>query len=155
MLSGFDGLRFTHWQAEIRDDGFVLVGLTWLLLWLWAALFQLVDIGFFRTLFRDDAFIALATGTLFGFGVLIGRTQHRAIQTVRSVLFAVGRGLLPLLAFIALLFVLSLPFTGLEPLWRTRSAARVASVTSSQIPTASTGRPRSSRSRRASSSTQW
>ncbi len=98
-------------------------GLTWLLLWLWAALFQLVEVRFFRDLFREEAFIALATGTLFGFGVLIGRTQHRAIQMIRHVLFAVGRGLLPLLAFVALIFVLSLPLTGLDALWRTRSAA--------------------------------
>lgn len=97
--------------------------LTWLLLWLWAELFVLVEIHFFRSLFREDAFIALATGSLMGFGVLIGRTQHRAIQMIRSVVFAVGRGLLPLLALIAVTFVLSLPFTGLEPLWRTRSAA--------------------------------
>lgn len=98
-------------------------GLTWMLLWLCAALFALVDIQFFRQLFREAAFVALTTGALFGFGVLIGRTQHRAIQMTRQVLFAVGRGLLPLLAVIALLFVVTLPFTGLEPLWRTRSAA--------------------------------
>jgi len=129
-------LQHGHWRAPYSalfehawQNGLTLAlavaftGLTWLLLWLWAALFQLVAIRFFRDLFGEAAFIALATGTLFGFGVLIGRTQHRAIQMVRSVLFAVGRGLLPLLAFIALLFVLSLPFTGLEPLWRTRSAA--------------------------------
>ncbi|HBK47096.1 MAG TPA: 3-hydroxyacyl-CoA dehydrogenase [Xanthomonadaceae bacterium] len=27
MLSGFDGLRFSHWQAEIREDGVVVLGL--------------------------------------------------------------------------------------------------------------------------------
>ncbi len=27
MLSGFDGLRFTHWQAEIRDDSIVVLAL--------------------------------------------------------------------------------------------------------------------------------
>ncbi|MCW4454787.1 3-hydroxyacyl-CoA dehydrogenase NAD-binding domain-containing protein [Flavobacterium sp. MXW15] len=27
MLSGFDGLRFTHWQADIRDDGVVVLSL--------------------------------------------------------------------------------------------------------------------------------
>ncbi len=27
MLSGFDGLRFNHWQAEIRDDGVVVLSL--------------------------------------------------------------------------------------------------------------------------------
>lgn len=129
-------LQEGHWHAPYAalferawQNGLTLAlalaftGLTWLLLWLWAGLFELLEIRFFRELFREDAFIALATGTLFGFGVLIGRTQHRAIQMIRSVLFAVGRGLLPLLAFIAVIFVLSLPFTGLEALWRTRSAA--------------------------------
>jgi len=27
MLSGFDGLRFSHWQTEIRDDGIVVLSL--------------------------------------------------------------------------------------------------------------------------------
>jgi hypothetical protein len=128
-------LQHGHWRASYDalferawQNGLTLAlavaftGLTWLLLWLWAALFQLVDVRFFRDLFREDAFIALATGSLFGFGVLIGRTQHRAIQVTRQVLFAICRGLLPLLSFIAVLFVLSLPFTGLDSLWRTRSA---------------------------------
>ncbi|WP_210217163.1 DUF4153 domain-containing protein, partial [Klebsiella pneumoniae] len=42
--------------------------------------------------------------------------------------FAICRGLLPLLSFIAVLFVLSLPFTGLAPLWATRSAASLLLV---------------------------
>jgi hypothetical protein len=129
-------LQHGHWRADYDalferawQNGLTLAlavaftGLTWLLLWLWAALFRLVDIRFFHDLFREDAFIALATGTLFGFGVLIGRTQHRAIQVTRQVLFAICRGLLPLLAFIAVIFVASLPFTGLQALWKTPSAA--------------------------------
>lgn len=55
--------------------------------------------------------------------LLVARTQHRPLQILRQVVFAVFKGLLPLVAFIALLFVLSLPFTGLQPLWETRSAA--------------------------------
>ena len=27
MLSGFDGLRFSHWQTEIREDGVVVLSL--------------------------------------------------------------------------------------------------------------------------------
>src|SRR5690606_34912348 len=65
----------------------------------------------------------LATGAMAGLGVLIGRTQHRAVLVARQVLFAIFTGLLPLLAFIAVLFVASLPFTGLEPLWDMRSPA--------------------------------
>ncbi|WP_312320255.1 DUF4153 domain-containing protein [Stenotrophomonas sp.] len=119
----YDALFERAWQNGLTLAlALAFTGLTWLLLWLWAALFQLVDIDFFRDLFREEAFISLATGCLFGFGVLIGRTQHRAIQVTRQVLFAICRGLLPLLSFIAVLFVLSLPFTGLEALWKTRSA---------------------------------
>lgn len=101
----------------------LFTGICWLVLWLWGALFALVKIDFFRELFREDAFAYLATGAMAGLGILIGRTQHRAVQVARQVLFAIFTGLLPLLAFIAVLFIASLPFTGLEPLWEMRSAA--------------------------------
>lgn len=122
--ASYDSLFEHAWQNGLT---LALAGLftllTWLLLWLWAALFGMLHITFFKELFAQNAFIALATGTLLGFGVLIGRTQQRAIQITRQVLFAVCRGLLPLLSFIAVIFTLSLPFTGLEALWSTRSAA--------------------------------
>lgn len=125
----YDGLFERAWQNGLTlAMAALFTGLTWLLLWLWAALFALVKIDAFSELFRQPAFIALATGTLAGFGVLIGRTQHRAIQITRQILFALCRGLLPLLSFITVLFVLSLPFTGLQPLWETRSAAALLLV---------------------------
>ena len=49
--------------------------------------------------------------------------QRRPIEVLQPILFAVLRALLPLLAFISLLFLTMLPFTGLEPLWQTRRAA--------------------------------
>lgn len=129
-------LQYGHWNASYAalferawQNGLTLAlaaaftGLTWALLWLCATLFTLLRVDFFQQLFQQPAFLALATGLLAGFGLLLGRTQHRAIQITRQVLFAVGRGLLPLLAVIALLFVSALPFTGLAPLWGTRSAA--------------------------------
>ena len=122
--ASYDALFERAWQNGLTlalAAAFTL--LTWLLLWLWGALFELLKISLFRDLFREAAFIALATGTLAGFGVLIGRTQSRAIQITRQVLFAMCRGLLPLLAFITVIFALSLPFTGLAALWGTRSAA--------------------------------
>ena len=101
----------------------LFTGICWMVLQLWAGLFALVEIHFFRDLFREDAFIHLATGAMAGLGILIGRTRQRAIQVARQIVFAIFKGLLPLLAFIALLFMASLPFTGLQPLWETRSAA--------------------------------
>ncbi len=99
------------------------VGLCWLVLLLWGALFSLVKIDFFQELFERRPFIYLATGTMVGFGILVARTQQRPVQVLQLIVFSVFRGLLPVLSFIALLFVAMLPFTGLEPLWQTRRAA--------------------------------
>ncbi|MDR6093538.1 DUF4153 domain-containing protein [Stenotrophomonas sp. SORGH_AS_0321] len=127
--ASYDALFERAWQNGLTLAlALLFTGLTWMLLWLWASLFGLLKITFFTELFREDAFIALATGTLAGFGILIGRTQQRAIQITRQVLFAVCRGLLPLLSFITVIFTLSLPFTGLQPLWETRSAASLLLV---------------------------
>ncbi|WP_049622386.1 DUF4153 domain-containing protein [Frateuria defendens] len=101
------------------------VGVCWLLLTLWAELFALVGLRIFRELFGWRPFVYLATGLMAGLGLLVGRTQQRALEVTRQILFGVCRGLLPLVAFIGVLFVLSLPFTGLEGLWRTRMAASI------------------------------
>ncbi|MBB4125728.1 hypothetical protein GGR77_000999 [Xanthomonas translucens] len=131
-------LQHGTWRATYRDLfehawqnaltlalALLFVGICWLVLMLWGALFALVKLTFFRDLFRETAFIYLATGTMFGLGLLIGRTQQRAVQVLRQILFAICTGLLPLLAFVAVLFALSLPFTGLQPLWETRAAATI------------------------------
>lgn len=102
----------------------LFTGLCWLVLLLWANLFDLVHVRFFHELFfREKSFAYLATGLFAGLGILIGRTQRYPLKVAREVLFAICRGLLPLVALIALLFLASLPFTGLAPLWATRSAA--------------------------------
>lgn len=118
---------FEHaWQNALTLAlALLFVGVCWAVLTLWASLFALVKIMLFRELFREDAFIYLATGIMVGLGILIGRTQHRAVQVLRQILFAICTGLLPLLACIALLFLLMLPFTGLQALWQTRSAAAI------------------------------
>lgn len=114
------------WQNGLTLLLMVLfVGVCWGVLELWAALFALVKINFFHDLFQERPFAYLATGAMAGLGILIGRTQHRPIQIARQILFAIFKGLLPLISFIALLFLLSLPFTGLAPLWATRSAATI------------------------------
>lgn len=101
------------------------VGICWAVLMLWQELFALVQIFFFRDLFNEPAFVYLATGGMAGLGILIGRTQHRPIRIARQIVLAIFTGLLPLLAFIAVLFAISLLFTGLEPLWNTRSATKI------------------------------
>jgi len=111
------------WQNALTlllAGAFTAIG--WGLLILWGGLFEMLNISFFRELFQRSDFAHLATGIMAGLGILIGRTQHRPVQVTRQILLAVFKALLPLLALVALMFLASLPFTGLESLRRTSSA---------------------------------
>lgn len=99
------------------------VQLVWGVLWLWAGLFALVKVEFFVTLFSAQWFVFIVTGLLGGLGLWLARTQQRPIQVMRQTLLALGRLLLPLLAWVLVFFVLALVFTGVEGLWATRFAA--------------------------------
>lgn len=103
--------------------GLLAVGLGWLVLWLAAALFDLVGIDAIERLLRERPVIYLATGLFAGLGLLLARTAERAVQVARQVKLAVFKALLPLVALVAVAFVLVLPLTGLEQLFGTRSAA--------------------------------
>jgi len=96
---------------------------------LWAALFDLLNITVFKDLFLRKAFALPAIGMFFALGILIARSQPKLAQMLRQsvfvVLFVVSKGLLPMVVLLAVLFIASLPFTGLTPLWQTRYATAI------------------------------
>ncbi len=116
---------FRHsWNTPfIIATGFLLLGLYWALVSLWAELFNILGVSFFRDVFYSDPFVQITSYTVFGLGLAVGKESHRVINTLRSIMLQVFRMLMPLLAFIALLFLAALPFTGLQPLWGTRAAS--------------------------------
>lgn len=95
----------------------ILVGLLWGILLLWARLFELLGIEFFGRIFTSELFAYPVTGIAVGFGVILFRSQSDAVSVLRKLLSALMRILLPLFALVTLLFLLALPFTGLEPIW--------------------------------------
>lgn len=99
---------------------FTLAG--WLLLYLWAALFELIGIDVIHHLLRRAPFAYPISGLLVGIGLALARSQLDLLQNLRRVLLRIGELLLALLALITLMFVLALPFAGLDGLWQTRSA---------------------------------
>ncbi len=97
----------------------ILVGLFWGLLFLWAGLFTVVKVNFFRELFTDRSFVYPVTTIAFGIGLsLYSNKKDALIGHYRTSLNVLG-WLLPLVAFIMLLFLIALLFQGLEPLWKT------------------------------------
>ncbi len=100
----------------------IFTGIFWALLSLWAALFQVIGLPFFYHLFYHKSFVYPVTAAVFASALYLGRSNVSAVVTVRRIILAVFKGLLPLLAAIILLFLAALPFMGLEPLWATRQA---------------------------------
>ncbi|AVP57248.1 DUF4153 domain-containing protein [Pulveribacter suum] len=97
--------------------------LFWALLMLLAALFKVLGVTLFATLFGSRTFIYLATPLAFGAGLALFATREEALEGFwRTLLHALG-SLLPLACLIALLFALALPVRGLAPLWATGRAS--------------------------------
>lgn len=116
---------FVHAWHNTMVVGIVVqfVGLCWLVLALWGGLFLLVKVEFFAASFADPLFICLAAGLMAGMGVVLARGQPRPLQLQLQLVLALFRILLPLLALVVVLFIVTLPFTGVQPLWDTRKAA--------------------------------
>ena len=103
----------------------VMLGVFWLLIWLWAGLFSMLGVDQFKRLFNSSGFVWVASATVVAAGLRIGLERGQVIDALRNVLQAMCSFLLPLTVVILLLFVVFLPFTGLAPLWATRHATPI------------------------------
>ncbi|MEX5383404.1 DUF4153 domain-containing protein [Cronobacter muytjensii] len=94
-----------------------LAGVFWGVLLLWAKLFSAVNIGFFETLFFNTPLFGFVMVTVSGVVcLLLCRSQTRITEALIRFLTLAASGLLPLAALIALLFLVTLPFVGLDGL---------------------------------------
>ena len=82
-----------------------------------AELFSLIGLHQLRDLLRKHWSIWLLVGSAFGAAIGLLRDRDIVLRMLRRVATAVISVLTPLLAAGLLLFVLALPFTGLESLW--------------------------------------
>lgn len=97
----------------------IFTGIFWLILFLWQALFHLVGVDFFQQLFDKDWFIYPVTGFVAGCGAVLLRSQQSFVLTLKRLLRTMLVALLPLLAVLTIVFLATLPFTGLQPIWDT------------------------------------
>ncbi len=124
--------RATPPYAELFEAGWqntlvvvqaaLFTGLFWALLWLWAELFDVIGVQVFEELFQEPAFVYPVTSVTFGYAVALAQSREQFVLLLRRHLFGVLAWLLPLVALIASAFLLTLPGTGLAPLWKTGHA---------------------------------
>lgn len=105
---------------------FVLV--FWLLLWLWAELFEALKISFFTTLFSKPIFDYPVTLLVVGGALVLIRNRIRLIATVQFMCEVLIKALLPLVALIVFAFLFALPFTGIHSLSRTEDPGFLMTV---------------------------
>ncbi|MBC3767417.1 DUF4153 domain-containing protein [Neptunicella marina] len=92
--------------------------LVWGILMLWAALFNAIDIKFFRELFTKSWFLYPTLALANGIGIVLFRRFASVIDTIVGLLQVLLKFVLILLAVVTLLFLCTLPFSGLTPLWK-------------------------------------
>jgi len=126
LLARYPRYFDTAWKHGVQlvlSAGFV--GVFWIVLFLGAALFNLIGVKFVGDLIEKPWFFMPATGAMFAAAVHLTDVRPGLIRGIRTVALTLLSWLLPVLALLAAAFLLTLPFTGLQPLWETRSAAGI------------------------------
>ena len=104
-------------DAVIGAASLFFMGVSYLLAILIGQLFGLIGIKFFSDLLRDEWFNALILGFTFGAALGLLRERDALVATLQKLVLVVFSVLAPVLAFALIGFLVSLPFTGLAPLW--------------------------------------
>ncbi len=103
----------------------MFTGAFWLVLWLGAALFDLIKVHFLRELIQQAWFSLPASTTMFAAAIHVTALQAGLVRGFRALGLMLLSWLAPVMTLLAGAFLLMLPFTGLQPLWDTRAATAI------------------------------
>jgi len=100
---------------------FVLI--FWGILNLGASLFLVLEIKFFSELLEQYWFVIPVLSFAFGFAIIVFRNIIYTVDNISTILQTLIKFLLPALTIVSLGFLATLPFTGLDGLWKTGSGS--------------------------------
>ena len=109
--------RHAWTDAVIGAASLAFTGVTFLLAWLIATLFDVIGIEAIKELLQEEWFGWMLAGFAFGGAVGILRERDALVATLQKLVMVVFAVLAPVLAVALAAFLLSLPFTGLKGLW--------------------------------------
>jgi hypothetical protein len=109
------------------------IGVFWGILLLGSALFQMIHLDFFKQLILEKWFAFPATTVAAALALHVTDVRAGLVRSVQNLGLTVLSWLLPLIVLIAALFLFSLLFTGLKPLWDTRFATALLLVSAGWI----------------------
>lgn len=123
LIAAFPTYFDATWLAGVQlalSIGFA--GVFWLLLFLGAALFNIIGLDFLRDLIRQPFFSIPVTTLTFAVAVQLTDIRDGLIRGVRTVALMLLSWLLLVMTVLVAGFLIALPFTGLNGLWQTGSA---------------------------------
>jgi hypothetical protein len=116
----------TAWKLAVQlAFSALFVGATWLVLTLGAQLFLLVKLSFLQQLVNEPWFAIPVTAFAFSCAFHLTDVRPAIVRGIRTLLLMLMSWILPVMTLLVGGFLLSLPFTGLAPLWATRHAGSV------------------------------
>lgn len=125
-IAGYHAYFEIAWKLGVQLAFSVLfVGAGWLVLHLGAQLFLLIKLDFLKKAIEESWFAIPVTTFAFACAMHLTDVRPAIVRGIRNLLLVLLSWILPVLALLVGGFLASLPFTGLEPLWGTRSAAAV------------------------------
>jgi len=117
---------------QLSFSGFFVLAF-WGVLWLGAIMFQLLELKFLRQLLEEPWFSVPATCFAFSCAMHVTDVRPAIVRGIRTLLLVLMAWILPVASLLSLGFLASLPFTGLEVLWKTRHATAVLLSTSAML----------------------
>ncbi|MEM9965714.1 MAG: DUF4153 domain-containing protein [Asticcacaulis sp.] len=100
----------------------LFTGLFWGILWLGAALLRFIGFEWFGDLLQEAYVAYPVSGLALAASVHLSDVQTKLLANVRALILGVLSWLLPVIVVVGLIFVISLCFSGLKPLWDTKAA---------------------------------
>ena len=123
-IASYGGYFDGAWKLAVQlvfSAGFV--GASWLVLALGSALFKLIGLDFLDRLLGKAWFSIPVTTFAFACAIHITDVRPAIVRGIRGLILVLLSWLLPVVTLLVGGFLLSMPFTGLAPLWATRHAA--------------------------------
>jgi len=122
-IASFPAYFDTAWKAGVQLVlSLAFTGAFWLLLHLGAALFRIIGLKFLDSLIGQDWFFIPVTTVVFAVAVHLTDVRDGLIRGVRSVVLMLLSWLLLVMTVLVAGFLVAMPFTGFDGLWKTGSA---------------------------------
>ena len=109
--------RHAWTDAVIGAASLFFTGITFMLSWLIASLFDVIGIDAIKDLLQEEWFGWMLAGFAFGAALGMLRERDALLATLQKLVMVILSVLAPVLAVALAAFLLSLPFTGLGGLW--------------------------------------